>query len=65
MFHRLTLRSIATMLLGFAVLPIQLAHSQAARGSIGGEVRDPSGAAIANGQIKLVEIRTNQEYAAE
>jgi hypothetical protein len=65
-FNRLPLRSIASMLLlGFAALPIQLARSQAARGSIGGEVRDPTGAVIANGQIKLVEIRTNQEYAAK
>ena len=53
------------LFLGFAIIPIQLAYSQAARGSIGGEVRDPSGAVIADGRIRLVEIRTNQEYAAK
>jgi len=65
-FGRLPLRStVVSLFLGVGSLTIQLAHSQAARGAIGGEVRDPSGAVIPNVQIKLVEIRTNQEYEAK
>jgi hypothetical protein len=62
-FNRLPLRSItALLLLGLTVIPIELAHSQAARGAISREARDPSAAMIPDAQIKLIEIRTNQEF---
>jgi hypothetical protein len=48
-----------------ALMPVRLVHSQAARGSVRGEVRDPSGSVIPNAQINLTEIRTNHEFAAK
>jgi hypothetical protein len=45
-----------------ALMPTQSLYSQAARGSISGEVHDPSGSLIPNVEVKLVEVRTNQEY---
>jgi hypothetical protein len=49
--------------LGFiALMPAQYLYPQAAKGSIRGEVHDPSGALVPNIAVKLVEVRTNQEY---
>ena len=50
------------LLFSFALISTRLAYSQAARGSISGEVHDPSGSVIPNVAVKLVEVRTNQEY---
>ena len=58
------LRSMAAVIIAIglmALVPIQSAYSQAARGSISGEVHDPSGSVIPNVQVKVVESRTNQE----
>ncbi len=63
---RLTFRSIVVLLfLGSALFPFQFAHAQAARGSISGEVRDPSASVIPDAQIKVMETQTNQEYTAK
>ncbi len=65
MSNRSSLRSLtSTLLLAFAVLPIRVGHSQAAMGTISGEVRDPSAAVVPGAQIRLVEIRTNSEHSA-
>jgi hypothetical protein len=60
----LTPRSIITGLAFWltVLIPTQFSYSQAARGSISGEVQDPSRSVIPNIQVQLVEIRTNQEY---
>jgi hypothetical protein len=49
----------------FILFPSKFAGSQAARGTISGEVRDPSAAVIPDAKITLTEIRTNQEYSAK
>jgi hypothetical protein len=61
---RLFLRSLVVVFsFGLMVLtPMQSAYSQAARGSISGEVHDPSGSVISNVQVKVVETGTNQAY---
>ncbi len=64
MFVRLPMRvMIVTLALICVFFPMRSAISQAARGNISGELRDPSGSAILNVQIKLTEVRTNQEYS--
>ena len=55
--------AVVFIVLGLILMPIQSAHAQAASGTISGEVRDPSGSVVPAVQIKLTEIRTNQEYA--
>ncbi len=61
LIHRFS--TVIAVALGLIVLMlIQPAYPQAARGSISGEVHDPSGSVIPNAQVKLVEVRTNQEY---
>jgi hypothetical protein len=47
------------------ILSIQFAGAQAARGTISGEVRDPSHAVIRGAQINLVETRTNRQYTTK
>jgi hypothetical protein len=66
MLIRMHLRLIAILLvLGCLLFSLQFAYAQSVRGAIVGEVSDPSGALIPNVQIKLVEIRTNQEHTAK
>jgi hypothetical protein len=49
----------------YCVFPLQYAGAQAARGTISGEVSDPSGSVAPDVQIKLIETQTNQEYATK
>ena len=66
MFVRLPVRVVIVVLALVCVFfPMRSAISQAARGSVSGELRDPSGSAIPDVQIKLTEVRTNQEYSAK
>jgi hypothetical protein len=66
MFVRLPVRVVIVVLALVCVFfPMRSAISQAARGSVSGELRDPSSSAIPDVQIKLTEVRTNQEYSAK
>jgi hypothetical protein len=49
----------------FIFFPAPFADSQAARGTISGEVRDPSTSVVPNAKITLIEIRTNQGYSTK
>jgi hypothetical protein len=62
---RLTFRLVAFALGLMALMPLQPLYSQASKGSISGEVHDPSGSLIPNAGIKLVEVRTNQAYGGK
>ncbi len=46
------------------LLAARVAISQAARGTISGEVRDATGSPVPQAQITVVETQTDQEYAA-
>jgi hypothetical protein len=60
MIYRSIVSALALGLM--ALMPVQCAFSQAGRGSISGEIHDPSGALIPNVPMKLIEVHTNQEY---
>jgi hypothetical protein len=61
---RMLFRSVIFALGLTALMPMQSLLAQAARGSISGEVRDPSGSVIPNVEVRLVEVHTNQGYQA-
>jgi hypothetical protein len=53
------------LFLSTVLFATEFARAQAARGTIRGEVQDPSGAVISNAGVKAVEVRTNQEYESK
>ena len=56
---------IVVLALVCVFFPMRSAISQVASGSVSGELLDPSSSAIPDVQIKLTEVRTNQEYSAK
>ena len=62
---RMLCLTVVLSLFSLAPVSTQLAYSQVARGTVAGEVQDPSGAVISNANVKAIEIRTNLEAAAK
>ncbi|HYK91101.1 MAG TPA: carboxypeptidase regulatory-like domain-containing protein, partial [Acidobacteriota bacterium] len=56
---------VILFLSSWCFLPNKIALPQAARGAINGEVRDPAGSSVPDAQIRVVEIQTDQGYAAQ
>jgi hypothetical protein len=55
----------ALLLLAMSLLPARAALSQAARGTINGEVRDATGSFVSDTLIRIVETQTDQAYEAQ